>query len=783
MAHIEGKSLRQVIKEGKLTVDQSIGLTMEICEGLQKAHESGVVHRDIKPANIIIDKSNKPRILDFGLATVSGEEKLTKTGSTIGTVGYMSPEQTEGKQVDHRSDLFSVGVILYEMLAGRRPFDGDNDAAVVRAITDTTPEPIARYKSGTTGELQQIVDKALSKDPSLRYQHADGMLADLKRLTIESGATKKKRLGLVMAAATVVVIVAGYIGYLTFYGETDQVTGPKRLVVLPFDNLGGEDQDYFASGMTDEVIARLSEISGLSVASSMTATQLKQAEVDLKKVGDSLGADYVLDASVRYQMGSDGTRHVRLTTQLINVSEDRVVWSQTYDTVMTEVFSVQANIAEQVSEKMNVILLEKEKVQVWKRWTTSQEAYDFYLQGKRYVGASGGFGPLKDFQRGAEMYRKAIALDSNFALAYSALSWAYAMHCDRGFCTDSIKQAAYEAVQKALEIDPSLRDAGVRLAWYYYLCEDDANRAQEQLDKAYQDDPDQDYYYSVSHIFLRALGRFGEAIEKKKVVVERQPTNVFGAYALAQTLLCVRGYDEAEELLDRVISMRPDFIDAYKRKVNLYLDWKGDIERVHEVIRESYSMVDSADWHDMLTWLYLKEGNIAKTLTLVTIPPYDSMYYYLDRGRLYFHADQQETMRYYFDTALVFFEDAARDDPVNPWLRAWLGIVYAGLGHKEEAIREGRKALEIVPYEKDPWSHPELMDGLLQIYIILDKKAEALETLELLLTMQCQFNLPRLFVFPGYAPLFDYPGFERIVEKYGNKYAKTLWERHKNKSI
>ena len=204
MAHIEGRSLRDIIKEGKLGTDEAVGLAMQILEGLQKAHDAGVVHRDIKPGNIIIDKDNRARLVDFGLAMVCGEEKLTKTGSTLGTVGYMSPEQVEGKKCDHRSDLFSVGVILYEMLTGRRPFEGDNDAAIARAITDSTPEPIARFKSGTTGETQQIVDKALSKDPSIRYQTAAGMLADLRRLGVGAVKLQKSNARLYLTAAVII---------------------------------------------------------------------------------------------------------------------------------------------------------------------------------------------------------------------------------------------------------------------------------------------------------------------------------------------------------------------------------------------------------------------------------------------------------------------------------------------------------------------------------------------------------------------------------------------------
>lgn len=238
MAHIKGKSLREVIKEGRLSIEEAIEFTRQICEGLQKAHESGVVHRDIKPGNIIIDVDNKARILDFGLATVAGEDKLTRTGSTLGTVGYMSPEQITGKAVDHRSDLFSVGVILYEMLTGRRPFQGENDAAIARAITDSSPEPIARFKSGVSGEIQQTIDKCLSKDPSLRYQNASDVIVDLNRLQLGrtgSGvAPGKKRSGIKLLATAIVicllVVITLVIAYKT-YNPAEQSLNIKRVKI------------------------------------------------------------------------------------------------------------------------------------------------------------------------------------------------------------------------------------------------------------------------------------------------------------------------------------------------------------------------------------------------------------------------------------------------------------------------------------------------------------------------------------------------------------------------
>ena len=260
MAHIEGKSLRQVIKEGKLTVEESVNLIMQICEGLHKAHESGVVHRDIKPGNILIDNEKRVRVVDFGLATVSGEEKLTKTGSTLGTVGYMSPEQVQGKEIDHRSDLFSVGIILYEMLTGRRPFEGDNDAAISRSITDITPEPIERYKSGTTSELQQVIGKALSKDPSLRYQHADGIISDLKRAQLGASVDSLK-------------------------------PQRKMLAVLPFENLGPTEDEYFADGITGEIMSRLAGIQELGVIARTSSIQYKGTEKSIQQNSEEFGVD------------------------------------------------------------------------------------------------------------------------------------------------------------------------------------------------------------------------------------------------------------------------------------------------------------------------------------------------------------------------------------------------------------------------------------------------------------------------------------------------------------
>ena len=783
MAHIEGQSLREVIKQGKLSVSEAIDFTMQICEGLHKAHESGVVHRDVKPGNIIIDKENRPRILDFGLATITGEEKLTKTGSTLGTVGYMAPEQIEGKNIDQRSDLFSVGVILYEMLTGRRPFEGDNDAAVVRAITSSNPEPIARFKSGVTGELQQIINKALTKDPSLRYQHADGMLSDLKRLQIES-ITSGKKFGLakILGIVTVFVAVAITIYFAFFTTEEKKSSSPERVAVLPFENMGDSDKDYFVSGITEEITSRLTNIRGLAVIPRGTANRYKDTEKTMRQIGKELNAHYIVDGTIRWQENADSEKRVRIGVHLINVKQDVSIWSKTYDTVITEVFSVQSDIAENVTKQMGIKLNVIERKKVWERYTTNQQAYDFYLQGRKFSGLHGGFGPLRDFQLSAEMHEKAIALDSNFSTAFAALSLAYSMQWDRGNHIDSIKVRALAMVQKVLELKPDWKYGGLVLARYYYHCEDNPQKALEVLNETYRDNLDDLNYLSQSQIFLRQIGNWDEAYKRKQIVLERYPNNIYNMFDQGQNCLYLRKYEEAEMLFDKVIEMQPDFSNVYWRKLRLYINWMGDIDKARDVIYQSYGKVDSTQWQSTLNMYDMWEGNYESSMAEIKSYADDSLAYYLNAGHLYHRMRKPDIMQAYFDSALVHAESYLKNNPDIPKPHYRIGLIYAGLGRKDEAIKEGKKAIELAPYEKDAWNNFAYLDYLLQIYIILDEKEKALKQLEQMLTIQYDFSLPHVLIDPDYTPMLDYPGFDKIVDKYGNKYAKALWQKHLSKA-
>ena len=245
MEHVAGQTLKEAIRDSQPSLEETLHLLLQVCEGLAKAHEAGITHRDIKPSNIVIDVDSRPKLVDFGLATIQGTDKLTKTGSTLGTIGYMSPEQINTKEIDSRSDLFSIGVVLYEMIAGRLPFFGETEAATMNAVLNQTPEPLSRYKSGVTGELQRIVSKLLEKDTSLRYQSAAGLISDLKTLTRnQSPAVGKPPVDwwnryVVVGAVVVCLSMAAY--YLLFRNrDSTSHVQPDRimLAVLPFENLG-----------------------------------------------------------------------------------------------------------------------------------------------------------------------------------------------------------------------------------------------------------------------------------------------------------------------------------------------------------------------------------------------------------------------------------------------------------------------------------------------------------------------------------------------------------------
>ena len=428
MAYIEGQNLKEKIEAGPLTINESLQIGVQIAKGLQEAHERGIVHRDIKSGNVMLTPKGRAKIMDFGLAKMGKRELITKEGTTLGTVAYMSPEQAQGQDIDRRTDIWSLGVVLYEIVTGRRPFRGDYEQAVVYSILNEDPEPITGLRTGVPMELERIVNKALAKSPDQRYQHADELIVDLQRLQTESTtegtlstrsiyrvAPRKRSksvliTGLMVLAA--VVLVASY--FLIYQLRTSVRPGVEMvskgiwknsIAVLPFRDFSpNKDQEYFCDGITDAIIGKLTGLKGLKVISMSSVMRFKELDRDIRKIGEELGVAAILEGSIQKEEDS-----IRVRAQLINVTDDAHLWSQTYDRRLESVFAIQDDISQAIVNVMKIRLLGEEKAAFVKRHTESLEAYNAYVQGRFLWNKR----VEEHLMRAIEYFEKAIELDPN----------------------------------------------------------------------------------------------------------------------------------------------------------------------------------------------------------------------------------------------------------------------------------------------------------------------------------------------------------------------------------
>ncbi|MFQ5641986.1 MAG: protein kinase, partial [bacterium] len=433
MAYYEGATLKLLIDNCQLTIYQSIEIAIQVAQGLAKAHEQGIIHRDIKPANIMVTRDGVVKIVDFGLAKLAGVTQITRTGTTMGTVAYMSPEQTRGETVDQRTDIWSLGAVLYEMLTAQLPFRGDYEQAVVYSILNEEPEPLAELGIKVSAKLEQIVAKALAKSPDRRYQKMKEMLTDLRVLKKESEAE-----------------------------STKEVLTKKKpalsIAVLPFVDMSSQkDQEYFCDGMAEELIDAMTKIEGLQVVSRSSAFQFKGESPDIRKVGEKLNVNHVLEGSVR----KAGNR-LRITAQLINVEDGYHLWSEKYDREMEDVFAIQDDIARTIVSTLKIKLVGEQEAPLVKRHTDNLEAYNLYLKGryfwnKRHEGG---------MQQAMEYFNQALEKDPAHALAYSGLADCFII---LGFYTYLPPKEAFSKAkalaQKALEIDDTLGEAHTSLGF------------------------------------------------------------------------------------------------------------------------------------------------------------------------------------------------------------------------------------------------------------------------------------------------------------------------------
>ncbi|MFQ5866060.1 MAG: protein kinase [bacterium] len=562
MDYYEGETLKKKIECGPLKIDESVDIVIEIAQGLSSAHEADMIHRDIKPANVIITERGEVKIVDFGLAKLAGQKKLTQVGTTMGTVAYMSPEQAGGEEIDHRSDIWSLGVVLYEMITGSLPFKGDYEQAVTYSILNEEPEPITGLRTGVPLELERIVNKTLAKNASERYQHMADFLVDLKSVTkeFEVGPMKRpsttatpalrKRTYLFGGVASLIILIlcALYVFFPPRPGKVDR----KSIAVLPFQNMNkDEESEYFSDGITEDIITQLSKIGDLRVISRTSSMRYKKSDKTLREIGEKLHVATILEGSVRRE-GDE----VRITAQLINTQTDEHIWAETYDREMTHIFAIQSDVAQQIASVLKATLSPAEKERIERKPTENLEAYNLYLKGRYFWNKR----TEMDLKKAIEYFEEAIELDSNYGLGYAGLADSYSLlPTYSAYPKKEAYPKAKEAALKALEIDNTLAEAHTSLGSIKMGYDWDWEGAERQFKRAIELNPS----YATAHhwyaLYLMRMARFDDAIKEIKKAHELDPLSLVINRAMGNVFLRARRYDQAIDALKRTNEMDPNF--------------------------------------------------------------------------------------------------------------------------------------------------------------------------------------------------------------------------------
>jgi len=704
MEHIEGKSLHHYAHHEQLPIDTIIEYAIQICQGLGEAHRAGIIHRDIKTTNIAIDDKDRIRILDFGLAISAGDDKLTKTGSTLGTVSYMSPEQVSGREIDQRSDLFSLGIVLYELIAHRTPFKRDNEGATLKAIMEDNPEPLTRYKSDVPEKLQEIIFQLLDKDKELRYPSAEGVMADLKRLTYDSRTTQqssvvkkeKSKIGIISGIIGGLVIIMAIVTLLILKNDKDKEVATNdmpMIAVLPFDNLGSADDEYFADGMTDEITSRLASIKGLGVISRTSSMQYKNSDKSLREIGAELGVDYILEGTVRWSKSTGGTR-VRITPQLVRVSDDLHLWADNYERALLEIFEVQEDIAVKIVEQLDLTLLEKDRRKLSLRPTDNERAYEHYLKAlnasRRYefeiTGSSNVFLAKPDVD-------SAVLRDPNFAEAHALRSVIYSTMY---FVTnlpefDSIAQFS---VQKALELKPGL-PAGYRASGVYHnFVKRDYERALEEFRMAKSELHNDAKLLDDIALVLMRQGKFEESQQIYSEAIDLDPLSSSRHQFLGTCLSFTHSWEEAKWSFDRAIGLEPNNAINYAQRMDFAIDVYGDWESIEPIVRKALENSDTLEFFTRELWLLSWMPELPALRILDGIRKIKTNYLAYDEINLkiaqgYFLVGDSAMAQLYLDSSKYILERELEKNSDQPHRTADLGLTTAFLGDCEKGIELG----------------------------------------------------------------------------------------------
>jgi serine/threonine protein kinase/Tfp pilus assembly protein PilF len=801
---IEGITLRASIARGRIDPHAALEIAVQVASALAAAHDAGIVHRDIKPENIMLRPDGYVKVLDFGIAKLTEQRPAsedrtvetsgllqTRPGLVLGTAHYMSPEQARGQKVDARSDIWSLGVVLYEMLAGTPPFRGETQSDCVASILTTEPPPLSGVLPDVPLKLESILQKVLRKNSDERYQTIKEMLADLRilkgKLEAESSVPqtkaraesivskfKRHKRGVLLTLAGALLAAAAVV-YSFFFFAPAPLPNEKSIAVLPFENLSEEKANaFFAEGVQDEIMTHLARIADLKVISRASVMQYKSgAPRNLREIGQQLGVAHVVEGSVQR-----AANKVRVNAQLLDARTDAHLWAQTYDRDLADVFAIQSEIAQAIADQLQAKLSPNEKKAIEQPLTTDLAAFDLYSRAKSLLLTTSFGSGESDVWKAIELLDEAVKRDPSFFDAYCELAWAHeiAYAVRESDHTPARLALAEGALQAATRLRPDAAETHLARAQYLYFGLHDDAGALAELEIARQALPNHPRLFELTGYILRRRGQQEEGLQNLQRAVELDPRNLHTLQQIAISYQLLGRYAEAIAAMDRALAIRPDNVGMRAARGEFYFYWKADTRSLHQSIDAILAQGPGAIASAADTWFLCalaERDPAAAERALVALgdnPCWGDGEILLSRsfgeGLLARTNKDEARARTAFEAARAQQEKVVQVQPDYGPTLCVLGLIDAALGRKDQALDEGRRAIALMPLEKDVINGSRVLQYFAITAAWAGEKELALQQLEAGLRAPAASDMlsyGALKLHPLWDPLRGDPRFEKIV--------------------
>jgi serine/threonine protein kinase/tetratricopeptide (TPR) repeat protein len=784
MKFVEGGELDEVVRREPMSTRRAAELLVKIARTVHFAHERGILHRDIKPGNILVDKNGEPHLTDFGLARlIEQESTITNSFDVLGTPSYMAPEQAAGrvKELTAAADVYSLGAVFYQMLTGQPPFAGGTTYETIRLLMETEPRSPRLWNPKVDVDLATICLKCLEKEPQRRYPTALALAEDLerwlrhepiraRRTNVFRRAGKWVRRNPTTAALVPALVGLVILASVVLLNRESAPLPTTGIAVLPFENLSNDREDAsFADGVQDDILTKLAKIADLKVI-SRTSVMGYRGKQNTREIADALRVSHLLEGSVR-KTGA----WLHINAQLIDTRSDTHVWAEQYDRDLKEVFAIQSEIAQKVAAQLHAKISPAEKHSIEQPLTGDLTAFDLYSRAKNLLlTATYGNSGKEDLLHAADLLNQSVARDPAFFQAYCQLAWIHDLLYSFGHDHTAARLALAEAaVQAAFRLRPDAGEAHLARAENLYRGHLNYDDALAELEVASRNLPNDPRVVELEGYIERRQGKHAQGLSSLRRAVNLDPRNIFMLQQIAISYEALRRYAEEKSVLDRALNIQPNDIETKVESALVELDWKADARPLHQAIDSVRAANPVAMRHIADAWLLCalaeRDAAAAKNALIAAgqdIPLNDAAVHF---NRLFIEAiiarmtKDEGKARAALTAARAEQEKNVQVQPNYGPPLCVLGLIDAALGRREEALREGRRAVELLPVEKDAMNGPLMIKYSAMIAAWVGNKDLACEQLATAIRFPSFLSYGHLKLLPFWDPLRGDPRFEKIV--------------------